>query len=1411
MKNKVLSLMLVLTLFVSFVSPFVTTAKLYKPISAKSADVYYEDFEYKDPVTAKTEILSNWSVEDTGNWGTANLKLSEEAGGNSYMHLQWVAGRLFRYKNIKLVSPYTFSGRFRVKGNNHDGGVIFFRTDTTPIKVGAYYMNEYETDGYNDGTFSNGVGATGVYLKPQGTKMYVFVRTSETLDAIYTKGLGRKFFVVDMPGGIDCEKQFFNVSVKDNGSKMEIFVENTLIATVEYSNLVGGLYTNAIMKDAQGNIKHNITNARIAASDATIAMACRGEWIDFDDIEIINKASQDKDFYLTKSEYTPDEDLVIKYQNTTSKDWVAIVKRGDSVTAATTLMWTYTEGTGTKLLPTNNYTTLKKLELGEYDAVLCKNDLYSEVSRVSFSVKEDASLPAPAFWWFEDENTVNSVITNNVRKIFTQTSMQMGFGVADDGSPVTDPWIELTVPADRPLDTTKYPIMSFLMKKSAGSPNTGDMYIRTTNSGAYGSAGTNLTYTYQDVDTWQIVNVDMTKSSAWKDNLLSLRLDVFGGCTSSDKYEIAYVAFFKSTDAANAFAGKFYITGPALVFNYQKTVDLLVPTNQTKVKLEDKYARLSCDDNANDPNVSITFDTGNTFDAGKYKFAVYRMKSSSSNDTICKLYFGAGTQTAPAESSTATFTVKGDGKWHNYIVNMSAGSWTGNANFIRMDYFDSLTGGDKFTGEYMDIESITFFNNIQDAKMFTGGYPAIRNTVAAYDTTAAKSAVQVMGSNVLATKIEVNGYLNSLAYLEMPTWAGIKTEFTFRLYKWDTNYEKTIASAPIYEKIVFDHKDNSNCVITFNKPLEPGRYMAVITNGKAGEGADGKPGGAAGCWATPAINGVITFFNGQIQTVTPKMTLDVYDRLGLIPIAKEDIKAGPHMKFDCEQNFEYTKNRFDRNDVDLSYNQGLHIDIKGGDPIVLLPAKDLNLDCSKYKAIVMYVITDKAGAGNFYFSTTETALSEATNIPFKYKGTGSLEKVYVNLNSKGNFKGNLKDLRFDVYSSNVDANYTLLGYVFFGSVEEAMVYGDNIADYTISSNKTVYTSGEAIEVTVSGNGSKDWVGIVPKGAIYTVGDTSSKWWAYVPENGKVTLTKECLGDITGNNLPAGEYDLVYMLNDGYFELGRTSILVDPYKSSFFTGVGADPVVCTTNLAVQFNTTTSFTELITYCPSWSNNIGNLTFTLYKWDTSYKKTLAGTALATYEHVNYPDSNPGLSLKFDAQPAGEYLLYIENTSETLPETVGCWASGNFAGAQSYNNGVPIDSAIKMVVAYTSQPTGQYNPLTKYYNTSVGQITGGTVTLDSAFAFEGDTVKVTVTPGEGMRLKEGSLKVNDTVITNYEFVMPNGDATVTAEFEQIPQTEPVTNPKTNDTVTVIPLFVICFTAAVLYIVLSYKSKKEY
>ncbi|GGD79775.1 discoidin domain-containing protein [Paenibacillus nasutitermitis] len=109
---------------------------------------------------------------------------------------------------------------------------------------------------------------------------------------------------------------------------------------------------------------------------------------------------------------------------------------------------------------------------------------------------------------------------------------------------------------------------------------------------------------------------------------------------------------------------------------------------------------------------------------------------------------------------------------------------------------------------------------------------------------------------------------------------------------------------------------------------------------------------------------------------------------------------------------------------------------------------------------------------------------------------------------------------------------------------------------------------------------------------------------------------------------------------------------------------------------QFFSANSFNALRVLTPSYSNNIGNLTLTLYAWNSNYSTTIGGTPIATQTYTNFAD-NSWLTLNMATQRSGHYLWVLSGATEN----VGVWAysasthpstayfQGSTSGVQSYD----------------------------------------------------------------------------------------------------------------------------------------------
>lgn len=126
--------------------------------------------------------------------------------------------------------------------------------------------------------------------------------------------------------------------------------------------------------------------------------------------------------------------------------------------------------------------------------------------------------------------------------------------------------------------------------------------------------------------------------------------------------------------------------------------------------------------------------------------------------------------------------------------------------------------------------------------------------------------------------------------------------------------------------------------------------------------------------------------------------------------------------------------------------------------------------------------------------------------------------------------------------------------------------------------------------------------------------------------------------------------------------------IDFYEDN---GGGHNPyslLAADSSIGVHFKVAEGFLEDFSVnCPSWSNDIGSLTMRVYKWNTDYATTVAGTPAAEETFVDYVD-NDWLIMYFNADgakglEAGEYLVTLGDGVDESGSGVGLWTYGPIA----------------------------------------------------------------------------------------------------------------------------------------------------
>lgn len=197
-----------------------------------------------------------------------------------------------------IDAPYTFSIDYRLVQENDNIG-FFVRgvypssySKVNPMNHGvdqkfAYFeWDWYGENGGADG--SSGIGGSGILVTPKNSELLLRIKNWKP------DGLNISSDRISLPLPEGTDNSVFNrITFKDDGSKVEIYFNDTLMATIEFSEK--GVYEEdqeddneyfkkAVVKDAEGNEIHSMDNAKINALGSQVAIGNRNLSIQLDNL-----------------------------------------------------------------------------------------------------------------------------------------------------------------------------------------------------------------------------------------------------------------------------------------------------------------------------------------------------------------------------------------------------------------------------------------------------------------------------------------------------------------------------------------------------------------------------------------------------------------------------------------------------------------------------------------------------------------------------------------------------------------------------------------------------------------------------------------------------------------------------------------------------------------------------------------------------------------------------------------------------------------------------------------------------------------------------------------------------------------------------------------------------------------------
>ena len=130
----------------------------------------------------------------------------------------------------------------------------------------------------------------------------------------------------------------------------------------------------------------------------------------------------------------------------------------------------------------------------------------------------------------------------------------------------------------------------------------------------------------------------------------------------------------------------------------------------------------------------------------------------------------------------------------------------------------------------------------------------------------------------------------------------------------------------------------------------------------------------------------------------------------------------------------------------------------------------------------------------------------------------------------------------------------------------------------------------------------------------------------------------------------------------------------------------------TPIGIRLGLGAPFNQFTLCMPIWGDKTVCLTLALYKWDTNFDTTREKAPVATKKIENHPDNGHAM-LSFDEQPAGEYLICIDEFSGGR---LGAWQmSDAVSHAYTYESGVEKAASWEISVSFTKTPVEPFLPL--------------------------------------------------------------------------------------------------------------------
>ena len=149
---------------------------------------------------------------------------------------------------------------------------------------------------------------------------------------------------------------------------------------------------------------------------------------------------------------------------------------------------------------------------------------------------------------------------------------------------------------------------------------------------------------------------------------------------------------------------------------------------------------------------------------------------------------------------------------------------------------------------------------------------------------------------------------------------------------------------------------------------------------------------------------------------------------------------------------------------------------------------------------------------------------------------------------------------------------------------------------------------------------------------------------------------------------------------------ETKKTVEMYDASKYDDKSAYQLTSGNYFAQHFKINTKFDMISAWCPSWSNNKGNIRLSLYKYAQSVAESMKEAVIATKLFTDYAD-NSWLELDFASQEPGDYVIVWSDATED----VGIWLYPSDVSKSIFMDGGVVtdgEAAMKVRIIGTADP---------------------------------------------------------------------------------------------------------------------------